>query len=219
MKLAVAIQHHPSRADLLPSLVDRLAPLSAAIVTDPDPAGKPSPWRCYRECLRAERRSDATHLLIVQDDAEPCVGFGVAVTRAIESRPDKPIAFFVSGALLDSAGAILRAGKARKRWVDLSPYSAAFPCVATSWPVALIPELLRFAEDKGFDEKTRADDGVLARFLQAKRIWPLATVPPLVQHPDLVPSLNGARAHAGRNQHRRACLDPPLDAALIDWET
>lgn len=71
MTLAAIIQHHPSRAHLLPDLLQRLAPLPVDVVTDPDPDGEPSSWRTYRACLEAFPE-DATHALIVQDDVTPC---------------------------------------------------------------------------------------------------------------------------------------------------
>lgn len=212
--LSVAVQHHPSRADLIPALLERLDGLTVEVVADPDPDGVPSPWRTYRECLR-RTPNNATHRLIIQDDAVPCVGFSTAVHKALAARPDKPVAFFVCDNLLDSAVAILKAAKAKRRWVDLSPFAAAFPCVAASWPTDLVWPLLQWAEAKGFDERHRSDDAILEGFLRSRRIWPLATVPPLVQHPDVVPSLNQRRLHARRRWV--ACMEPPEDASLIEW--
>lgn len=217
IRLSVAVQHHPSRTHLLPALLAALEPLDIDVITDPDPDGRPSPWRCYRECL--ERLPGwATHHLIVQDDAVPCAGFAQAAVAAITARPDRPIAFFVGGTPRDLAIACLKAGKVGERWCDLSPFSAAFPCVAASWPTGLIPQILAWADANRLKpEKDISDDGILARFLQAKRIYPWATVPSLVEHPNVEVSIIGRNARGARDPGRVACMAPPENASLIQW--
>lgn len=218
VRLSVAIQHHPSRADLLPELLARLEPLQVEVVTDPDPDGQPNPWRCYQECLR--RTPDwCTHRLIVQDDTQPAEHFAEAALAALEARPDKPIAFFVGGLPGDACAAIRQASKAGQRWANLSPWSW-FPAVASCWPALTVSRLLAWAaEARVSPYLTRADDAVLAKFLQQERIWPLATVPSLVEHPDVVASTIGRRARAGNDRGRVACLPVgDRDPRTICWD-
>lgn len=86
MELCAIVQHHPSRAGLLPALLERLAPLQTSVVLDPQPDSEwPSPWRSYRACLEAVRDGDATHALIIQDDAMPCRDFAAALPTIIEA--------------------------------------------------------------------------------------------------------------------------------------
>lgn len=187
------------------------------MVGDPEPDGQPNPWRCYQECLR--RTPDwCTHRLVIQDDAEPAEGFPEAALAALEARPDKPVAFFVGGLPGDACAAIRQASKARQSWVTLSPWSW-FPAVASCWPAATVARLLAWSEEARVSPYlTRADDAVLAKFLQHEKIWPLATVPSLVEHPDVVTSTIGRRARAGADRGRVACM--PIggrDARTIDW--
>lgn len=215
VRLSVAIQHHPSRAELLPALLERLIGLDVEVVADPDPTGQPSPWRCYEACLRSTPEW-ATHRLVIQDDAVPCAGFPEAVTAALEQREDRPIAFWVGGLPADACKAMRDARREARRWVDLSPWSW-FPCVAAAWPTDMVTRLLAWLETSRA-QPTRADDAVTARFLQSERIWPLATVPSLVEHPDVVPSVIGRKAWGGRDRGRVACVPAgDTDVSAIVW--
>lgn len=216
-RISVAIQHHPSRAELLPPLWSALRGLDVEVVADPDPAGTPNPWRCYRECL-ARTPAWATHRLVIQDDAEPCVGFAEAARAAVLARPAAPIAFFVGGAPGDACMAIRQAAAAGRSWIDLSPWQW-FPAVAAVWPSEIVARLLEWSADPQVEQTlTRADDAVLAKFLQVEKIWPLATVPSLVEHPDIVPSVIGRRAWAGKDTNRVACVPAgSKDVTMIRW--
>lgn len=217
VRLSVAVQHHPSRAHLLPELLGRLAPLEVEVVTDPEPDGQPNPWRCYHECLR--RTPDwCTHRLVLQDDADVCDHFAESILAALEARGAVPVALFVGGLPGDACAAARQASKAGERWVRLSPWSW-FPAVASVWPAATVARLLAWADEARVSPYlTRADDAVLARFLQHERIWPLATVPSLVEHPDVVPSTIGRKARAGSDPGRVACIPiGATDARTISW--
>ena len=61
------VQAHPSRRDLLPDLLARLKPLPVEVMFHE--SVPPDPWAGYRACLK--NIPDCTHLLIVQDDAQP----------------------------------------------------------------------------------------------------------------------------------------------------
>lgn len=216
VNVTVAVQHHPSRAALIPGLLERLTGLPTEVVTDPDPDGVPSPWRCYLECLRRVPEK-TTHLLVLQDDAVPCDGFAVGLTNAVTARPATPLCAWVGGAPLDLCVALLKASKTGQRFVDFAPYSW-IPAVATVWPVGLVRQLVAWAAAEGFDKpKHRSDDALLSKFCQRARVWPAATCPSLVEHPDRELSIIGRRAWAGRQSSRVACVAPPADASLIEW--
>lgn len=215
VRVSVAVQHHPSRAELLPELLGALAGLETEVVTDPDPTGQPSPWRTYRECL-VRTPGWATHRLIIQDDVVPCRGFAAAAQAAVEACGHRPIAFWVGGFPQDLCAVMRRAAQTGCPWVDFVPWHV-FPCVAAVWPVKLAVRLLEWADEKP-GRVTRADDGVTARFLQAERVWPLATVPSLVEHPNVVPSVIGRAARGPLEKSRVACV--PLgdrDPSTITW--
>lgn len=215
VRVSVAVQHHPSRSELLPDLLARLEGIDVEIVEDPEPDARPSPWRCYEECLR--RTPDwPSHRLIIQDDAVPCEGFATAAVKALEAQPERPVAFWVGGMPADACAAIRRASNRREAWSDLSPWTW-FPCVASAWPAPVVERFLKWLETTRH-RVTAADDAVTARFLQSERIWPLATVPSLVEHPDVVASVIGRRAWAGRDRGRVACIGiGDRDASKIVW--
>lgn len=205
------VQHHPSRAHLLPALLERL-PSGAVVVTDPEPDGIPNPWRCYRACLQAIQ-DEATHVLIVQDDALPHPDFPLVVTRCVEARPDRIVCFFVTSHAVQGARRMLQS---QSPWVEMLP-TEYLPVVATSWPVEQARAFYAWTEKMIVPTK-RSDDGIAGRWIRHHSVRPIATVPCLVQHPDMEPSLIGKRAMAGKNPIRVAIIDPAdRDILSIDW--
>lgn len=200
VRLAVAIQHHPSRADLLPRILAELP--DALVVTDPDPtAHVRSPWRTYRACLDAIP-ADATHLLVIQDDAVPCRDFAATLVRVIAARPDDALCLFTPGIGL-LARAIMDACSRDERWVEL-PSREWCPVVALVLPRRMVDDLRAWAAGKNLPAWERSDDALMGRFCResGRRVW--ATMPSLVDHADDVPSLVGNPAFAGLNPGRVA---------------
>jgi len=198
VNLHTAIQHHPSRAHLLPALLSRLDGLDPVVVTDPGGRQKSS-WRTYRLCLESIP-DDATHVLIVQDDCWPCDGFARAVHAAIEERPSSVIALFVSG-----AGHLMRrvniARKQRERWL-IFPQTSYIPLVAAIFPADVARRIPKFADSRKIPV-ARADDAVVGTFCRANRIACIATMPSLVEHLDSEPSVTGM-AFGNGQPHRLA---------------
>lgn len=201
LRLSVCVQHHPRRADLLEALLERLG--EAEVVEDPEPNGKPSPLRCYRECL-LRTPEWATHRLVVQDDAWPCDDFRSLAETAIAERPDALVSFYVGGSPGGGGNRVLLAAKRREPWARISGATWT-NTVALVWPVAQIEPFLKFAEHKRWERQT-GDDPVVGRFAQRSRLEVWATVPSLVEHPDRVPSLIGRKHGAGRRRNRVAQL-------------
>lgn len=217
--ISVAIQNHPARADLADRLKADIGG-DVELVVDPDPENTlPSPWRTYRHALDTTPEW-ASHRLILQDDATVCDGFRAAAEAAIAAQPDRIVVFFVGGNPREHARAVLNACWLDRPYAELD-HNRWLPVVATSWPAHLIRPLLDFVDEQHWGPKMRADDEVVGRFLRARRITPLATVPSLVQHSDTVPSMVGRRAAGGADRGRVAacwvgdCDD--CDAAAIDW--
>jgi len=195
VRLAVAIQHHPERADLLPPLLDVLAP--AYVATDPDPdAKKRMPLRSYLAALRAIP-DDASHLLIVQDDVRVCRNFRAAAELVVTSRPEALVAFFVPGQPPEMCHAIACAVDRRERIIPL-PCRRWVPVVALAWPADLARSFLAYQEAQRWPPSFGADDEGVGRWSREQGLEILATAPSLVQHPDDTPSLVGRRVRGGR---------------------
>lgn len=201
MKVAVRVQHHRSRADLIPPLLARLAGFDDVQVAT-DPGGpKPSSWRTHRLCLESVP-DDATHLLAIQDDAIPCDGFAEKALAAIEQHPARIVVFFVPG-----FGHLTRRMQLARRqklaFVDLLGGSFV-PVVCLAYPADVAREIPGFADARRMPVG-RADDAVVGTYARAHRQFPVATVPSLVEHDDTVPSAMGMKTRPGQ-RHRVAAL-------------
>lgn len=202
IRLAVIVQHHPARAHLLPTLLPLLG--ECDVITDPEPDGKRAPIRTYLACLRA-MPPWASHSLIVQDDVRPCTWFRGHAVAAIRERPESIVALFLGGAPVRSARLAQQAHRRGERWSRLHR-SDWCPTVATVWPRSVAQAFLDFAVAR--PPTGTGDDSVVGEFVRANDVPVWVTVPSLVQHPDVEPSLIGRRAGAGRNRMRVAAVPP-----------
>lgn len=199
MNLATRIQHHSSRAALLHELLHRLEGLpSVGVVTDPGGRQR-STWRSHRLCLES-CPDDATHLLVLQDDAWPCERFAEAVTAAIAEKPDSIISLFVSGIGHLSRQVNLHR-KRSERWF-IMPRMPYVPVVGIVYPTEVSRQIPAFADAKRISVG-RSDDAVIAQFVQAHQLHPLAILPSLVEHLDHVPSVM-AMPYGNGASHRLA---------------
>lgn len=201
MTLSIVIQHHPSR------------PLSGAlrryeVIDDPEPDALPSAIRTYLACLDLPPEVD--HRLVLQDDVELCDDFERRVEERIRERPEAVIAFFTPG--MNLHGRLLRAAHAEgERWVALPRSANWAPAVATCWPKAAALDFARFASEHVARRRARGlhttgDDPVIGAWARDRKetIW--ATVPCLVEHPDVGVSLVKKRAYDGTNPARKAAV-------------
>lgn len=200
MNLAVRVQHAPERSDLLPALLDRLAGLDVQVV--PDPGGsRPSSWRSHRACLEAPVADGVTHLLCVQDDAQPCQHFASKLLAIVQQHPGRIVALFTPG--FGNLLVLTRRARDAGRHVVELPVTAFVPIVAVVYPVEHARAIPEFA-DKRKIGPSRSDDAVIAAYVRAHRLGALATVPSLVEHRTDVPSVMSNR-HGATAPHRRAC--------------
>ena len=213
MRVQTVVQHHPSRAHLLPSLLAAL-PAGTQIVTDPEPANR-SPWATYLQCLRS-LEDDATHLCLIQDDAQPCRDFGRVVDLLARKHRNAPVALFVPG-LGNLRRVILNACQRDERYAELPTMTTFVPCVAMLWPREQVESILRY--EAVSPSLGRADDGALGRWARATRTQILACVPSICEHPDVTPSLVGRLALSGRNPSRcAACwVGEEVSPLTLQW--
>lgn len=179
------------------------------MVDDPDPDGHPSAIRTYIECLR-RTPPEATHRLVLQDDVVLCRDFERRAEAAVVARPDMLIALFVPG--LGLPGRWVREAAARgDSWQQLPTSVNWTPMVALSWPAALAAEFVDFAEEyvahrAARRRTTTGDDPVSGAFVRARKLAVWATVPCLVEHPDIGVSLVKRRNYRGTNPARKAAV-------------
>lgn len=199
VRLSAAVQSHPKRAGAARVLADQIG---AEIVADPEPDGFPSPWRTYR--LALERTpATATHRMIVQDDVVLCGHFNTAVAAALREQPDRMLVLFHGGQPRENLPVLQRAQDQGEPWAALNP-ARWIPAVAVVWPTRIIAPFLRFVDEQGWPPQFHADDEIIGRGLRALGEQAVATVPSLVEHPDIVPSLVGLRAKGGEDKGRIA---------------
>jgi hypothetical protein len=215
-QVSIAIQTHPIRAGMAAALAAQLT--APDLIVDPDPGGIRSPWRTYRRALE-QTPPGATNRLVLQDDVTLCRDFDKVVRAAVAARPDWLTVFFVGGLPAEHARAVYRACERDWSWAELD-HMRWCPVIATCWPVAYIEPFLGYVDAQNWPDTFRADDEIAGRWLRREKIRPLASVPSLVEHEDVVPSLIGRRARGGTDRSRvAACMiHPDCDPLTIDWE-
>ncbi len=205
-RISVRIQHHPERVGLPRRLIAQLGAFEdVLVVPDPEPDGLLDAWRAHRACLEA-LPADATHLLLLQDDALPVERFASLLSHAVEERPNDVLCAFAPGfGYLRTQ--FTQASLGRERFVPLR-VGAFVPCVAIVYPRAFIAGLLEWVDHRSTDRQKRrlrgADDGVLAMYCRHARIHPLLIVPSIVEHDAAVQSVGKLQRRTG--PHRRAAL-------------
>ena len=212
VSLAARVQHHPSRAHLIPPLLEALAPLPTEViehVSDP-----PSPWDGYKLCL--SDLPDCSHLLVLQDDAVPCPNFIPALER-IAAANDVPVCLFLARLPRRTSSDATKALKANRRYVPLFIRDFV-PVVAVLWPRAKAQEFMAWAVNAKLpgQPNPRSDDAVVGRWMMVTRQEIRATCPSLVEHPDMESSVIGRQPAWGKDPGRVA-LHLAEDALAYDW--
>jgi hypothetical protein len=202
MRLSIVVQHHPERP--------LTGPLSHfEVIDDPEPDAFPSAIRTYIECLRSVPEN-ITHRLVLQDDVTLAADFHSKVEMAIYERPSTLISYFVPRFGLH--GRWMREAAARgDRWVQLPTSVNWQPAVAVCWPRGLALDFVGFAEEHVAGRLARrmtttGDDPVIGAFCRARKLPMWATVPSLVQHPDVGWSFVKGREYHGTNPARQAAV-------------
>ena len=212
MRLAARIQAHPARAHLLPALTASLSPLPVEVVAHA--SEPPSPWDGYRACLTD--LPECSHLLVIQDDAVVCHNF-VPALEQIAASNDVPVVLFLARLPRRTSRDATLALKAHRRYVDLFIRDFV-PVVAMLWPKAKAEEFMAWASTARLpgQPNPRSDDAVVGRWMLVTKQTIRATVPSLVQHPDMEPSLIGCRVARGKDTWR-VTLNLAEDALSYEW--
>lgn len=213
-RIAVAIQHVESRAHLLPRLYEALGapplPLPGewaafGVVTGDE--AKRDPWTTYMDCLSFAEicadGADATHLVIVQDDALLVPSFYERLLDHVAERPLDVLCCYVPNQPAYMARVVHQAFSAGRRFADL-PGGMFVPLVCTCWPVATAADCLIWEEGQATARQRRCDDAQVARYLARRKQFAVGIVPSLADHDELTPSTLGL----GRYRRHAAIVAP-----------
>ncbi|MFC8626782.1 hypothetical protein [Streptomyces anulatus] len=202
IRLSAAVMSHPRRAAAAHALADRFPDLNIRVVLDPDPEGPPTALRAARLAWAAVA-PDATHHLVLQDDALPVEDFLARLHTLIAAQPDAALSLFTEWGSRTSYALRIAAMHGHRLAPVVDDY---IPCVALVLPAATA---------RGFEEYVRAkvaegapDDVALLHYLADLGTRTLIPVVNLVDHPAET-SLVGNSVHGPRPS---ACLTPGGDA-------
>lgn len=219
--LVARIQAHPSRRELAESLALDLADLPTEIsYHSSDP---PSPWAGYQLALQSGLQTEATHILVIQEDAKICRNLAGTLLAIAKAKPDDPVSLFLSWLPVPEKRDALQAMIDGRRYIR-SIAHAFCPVVAILWPVGAAADFLAWTSSgvklPNHHGLVASDDAVLARWRQRceRTIW--ITVPSLVEHPDTNLSVKGRQnALWGKDRGRIALqwIGAEEDPLELDW--
>ncbi|MFH9665805.1 hypothetical protein ACH4LQ_11100 [Streptomyces globisporus] len=175
------------------------------MTTDPDPTGPRSPLRTAKLAWAAANE-DATHHLVLQDDAVLCEDFADTLLAAVAGRPDRVLALYSNWNSPWNSYLVRRAAAQGGAWAELHP-SEWTPTLGLLMPAALARDLARHLAS--VPDEVKDDDEVIGAYLRARGLSVLATVPHLVDH-------LGARTLSGHDGEFHATVfagGSPLPAA------
>jgi hypothetical protein len=160
-------------------------------------------WPMTRRALQWGGAQDASHVLILQDDALPCDSLCDNLSRIVEVLPNAVVSLF---SMRKSIGAAFDAGQ---RWVRSTDglYTQAY-LMPRDWAVDALAWCDRMIRpDYGWDDRR-----LVAYFAWERNepIW--GTCPSLVQHGCPSDSL------LGNSHSRRVALTWRQDLPVFDWE-
>ncbi|MBV1856563.1 hypothetical protein [Catellatospora tritici] len=203
IRLSTVIMTHPARADRAEALAAALPELAPTLVVDTGQPGHGNLGNAVRAW--AAIGADATHHLVLQDDALPCADFARLVRQAVGARPDDAVSLFCEWG--SRSANLVRVAA----WQGLSWARAVDVYTPSQGLVLPRRAALDFAAE--FADQTGPDDLALAGFLRRTGRRNSVTVPNLLEHDDQ-PSLTG---NGFQGLRRSAC--PATATAGIDFDT
>ncbi|MFI6183790.1 hypothetical protein ACIA8R_50235 [Nonomuraea sp. NPDC051191] len=194
LKISLAVMYHPSRTRRAEALAERCGPLTPVLVRDPDPDATPSPLRTAKLAWAAAP-PDATHHLVLQDDAVIAQDFAAQLRSVVAQRPDHGIALYVNHVSLRNSYRVRRAAALGSCWAPVSrhEYTPTLGFVLPAHHARALATYLRTLPDE-----FRADDEAVTVFCRKQGIPVTAAVPNLLDHADL-PSIAGNDNHGSRH--------------------
>jgi len=210
VRVGVAVMAHPRREAFIPELLDALD-RPAEVVFDT----RNDRWDTGRRSMLAYRNDpDATHWLVVQDDAIVCRDLVAGIESALAHVPPRtPLCLYV-GKLTPFAPAVAAlAAQATQDGVSWLSMDSMHWGVGIVMPVELIAPMVQWGDTAGAAVPNY--DKRISRWLGGQGIQTFYPWPSLVDHrdsPSLVPGRRGGR---GRSAHRFLGTDG--SALDVDW--
>lgn len=188
MNVKVLVTAHTSRIEAAKKLCEQF---DAAMFLDDGTLGEPGNTRA---ALRWAETQDASHIIILQDDAQPVDGFLELAAAAIAERPQHVISYYLgTGRPLQDrfAPLVAEADSTGARWID---FTRLVWGVAWSIPTSHLRSLNAWLDARQ-STPTDTETGHWTRF---NRIPVTHTWPSLADHAD-----NGSLIH-NRDEPRKA---------------
>lgn len=209
MRIAIRVQHAVGRDAPLARLLPLLPP-EVEVVTDDLAIERPNPWRGFSLCFQ-DLPTRATHLCVLQDDALPCRDFDKRLRAAIKEKPNDVICLFIGGLPGQTRKLFYEALARGDRWSPVY-FQGIHHVVGTIWPVRHARDFVEWVENNKVPgpNPPKSDDAVVGYWARKNRrtvqVW--ATVPCLVQHDDVFPSVvQGANRFSDRGRTAIAFVD------------
>lgn len=177
----------------------------------------PNPWLGYRNCLTD--LPDCTHVLVIQDDAVVCKNFAGAVDAISFTHKDAPVCLFLGGFPQGLASRFKKALRLGQSYIPLTR-GPIMPLVAVLWPKAVAEGFLQWTDEnpkKLGHPNPAADDGVAGRWAFATGVPVFISVPSLVEHPDMIPSVKGGQPQRWGKDPRRKAVVVAEDGLAYNW--
>lgn len=205
IRLSIAITHHPSRADLLQGVLERLdGEQEVHLIVDDQQEG------LWPTCKRAwmAYNPQATHHLMLHDDILPCLDFLPAVRAALQVIPAEAVSFYANRKVIEQA---------REQGSSWARVRTLYWSQALALPVSMVQDFLLW-EQRFIRPSFRFDDSRLAMYLLAHQRYLWCSVPSLVEHLGYNHSLIGISGKVGKNLRvARWFIGAEVSGLSVDW--
>ena len=191
-------------------LIHGLLPFNVELIDDEQYKAPPGAYATAVRSWRLGAASDATHVLVIEDDTILCKDFCKVLVRAVETRPDHIIELFSAGGVFSPMFAEAQAKNLH--WVDQNCHCCG---PALLMPRAMVAEYLVWQAENISPHCQHIDDFFVRLFAIATGRLISNCVPSLVQHDPSMLSIVGNQP----NSEAQAWCFAADDAPAIQWSS
>lgn len=179
IQIQITIQAVPERKEIIEKLQENLRKwgLESSVSYDFEHKGS---WWNLRNILQNTKK-DATHHLVLQDDAVVSDNFKLNILNLIQNHPNNLITLYANRREIKDA---------YDKGLSIINLKNSLSGLANIWPVSIIEDFIIYTENKTWTEKQigknfwKHDDCRIQEYVKEKNLIMLATVPCLVEHAD-----------------------------------